>query len=998
MNRFFTILPKQIVGQLLIFCPIFILSLQEVNAENYFQQEVNFEILVTLNDRNHELNAFETIEYINNSPDTLDYLYFHLWPNAYSGNETELAKRQIVLKGKSKLFKDPELKGCIDSLDFRINNLPVQWDLLSGQPDICKIVLNRPIRPGDTVHITTPFHVKIPKGVTSRLGHIGDSYQISQWYPKPAVYDISGWHPMSYLDQGEFYSEFGRYDVRITLPDNYILGATGDLQNQQEMVRLDSLASDTTWIAAIDSAGLKFPPSSTKWKTLRYTQAQIHDFAWFADKRFHVMKGKVTLPESGKEITTWVMCTNKQAKLWKDAIPYMNAAIRHFSEWIGDYPYKSVTAVQSTLNAGIGMEYPGITVIGWVEDAYALDRVIAHEIGHNWFYSALGSDERRYPFMDESMTSALEVRYMDKCYPGMKLSDVYFSNKKLAKFISQEMPVKRIQELQWLVPARNNLEQPLNLTSTAYSNSNYGSMIYDKGAIGFNYLRAYLGDSLFDATIQEYYSKWKFRHPQPNDLRQVFESSTGKDLSWFFNDFIGTTKRLDYKVIRLKDQKLLVENNAELVSPLVLTGLKGDSIRFQMWVEGFKGKQWIELPEGDFTEIKIDHRHSMPELYRLNNNIHRSGLFPKSDPVRTQFLLALEDPDKRTLMYIPAINWSRESGIMAGALIHNGYMVPKPLEFVFMPFYSFKNPGLYGSGNISYNITPFNQKVRKVTFSLEGVQYAAPGDQNYHKAKVGLEINFRAKSSINPVMHQVFGYYIAASDLSQINLLEKAKMNSYVQLGYQMERIGAVNPFKLLTAIESGERYRKAAATFHYRYSYFGRNNGLDFRFFAGGMLKDNSEVPFYGFAASGRNGREQYLYQGTYPDRFTPFPSTFWSRQMTLSEGGLVSPVNERLGYSKWLVSVSLTSDLPGQIGWMEVKPFVNLLLNDHDVDNSSTPAIFFEAGLKTGIWNLFEISVPLVVSGNISSITGSFKDRIRFIFNLDSFNKMKFNLAEMF
>jgi len=998
MNRFIVQLRKQIVGQLLIFCPIFIWPLQETKAEDYFQQEVNYEIQVTLNDLCHELNAFETIEYINNSPDTLDFIYFHLWPNAYSGNETELAKRQIALKGKGRLFNDPELKGYIDSLDFKINNQPIKWDLMSGQPDICKIVLNSALQPGDTVRITTPFHVKIPKGVTSRLGHIGDSYQISQWYPKPAVYDISGWHQIPYLDQGEFYSEFGRFDVSITLPENYILGATGNLQNKQEMMWLDSLAADTTWKAAIDSAGFKFPPSSAKWKTLRFTENQIHDFAWFADKRFHVMKGKVTLPHSGKEITTWVMCTNKQAKLWKDAIPYMNTAIRCFSEWMSDYPYNSVTAVQSTLNAGIGMEYPGITVIGWVEDAYALDRVIAHEIGHNWFYSALGSNERRYPFMDESMTSALEVRYMDKCYPDMKLEDVYFSNKKLAKFISQGMPVQRMQELQWLVPARNNEEQPLNLTSSEFSNSNYGSMIYDKGAIGFNYLRAYLGDSLFDSTIHEYYSKWKFKHPQPDDLQHVFESHTGKDLSWFFKDFIGSTKRLDYKMVHLEQQKLLVKNNGELVSPMMLSGLKGDSICFEMWVEGFDGEQWIDIPEGDYTEIKIDPKHVMPELYRLNNNLHKSGLFPKADPIRTQFLMSIEDPDKRTLMYIPALNWSRESGVMAGAIIHNGYMVPKPLEFVFMPFYSFKNPGLNGSGNISYNMTPYNQRIRKATISLEGVQYGAPGDQNYHKIKAGLEVNFRTKSMINPVMHQVFGYYIAASDLTQIKLLEQAKMNSYLQLGYQMERTGAVNPFKFLTALESGKGYQKVSATYNYRYSYFGRNNGLDMRLFAGGMLKNKSDDPFYGLAASGRSGREQYLYQGTYPDRFANMSSTFWSRQMTLSEGGLVSPVNDRLGYSRWLVSLSLTSDLPGKIGGIEVKPFVNVLLNDHGFEKNSNPAFFFEAGLKTGIWNLFEISVPIVVSGNIKSITGPFKDRIRFIFNLDSFNKMKFNLAEMF
>ena len=147
-----------------------------------------------------------------------------------------------------------------------------------------------------------------------------------------------------------------------------------------------------------------FPPSSAVFKTLHYKGKEIHDFAWFADKRFHVLTGRVQLPESGREVTTWVMFTNRQSDLWKDAPGYVNAAIEYFSKTIGDYPYNTFTAVQSALSSGVGMEYPGLTVIGLADDAYALDEVLAHEICHNWFYSALGSDERRYPFMDEGIT------------------------------------------------------------------------------------------------------------------------------------------------------------------------------------------------------------------------------------------------------------------------------------------------------------------------------------------------------------------------------------------------------------------------------------------------------------------------------------------------------------------------------------------------------------------------------------------------------------------
>ncbi|MDZ7774935.1 MAG: M1 family metallopeptidase [Bacteroidales bacterium] len=396
------------------------------------------------------------------------------------------------MNGKSKLFDNPELSGFIDSLNFKINGSKVEWKILPGQPDICRIDLDEPLNAGDTIIITTPFRVKIPKGVTSRLGHVGESYQISQWFPKPAVYDQDGWHQMSYLDQGEFYSEFGSFEVNITLPENYIVGATGTLQNQNEIDWLEKLAADTSWVNASHIGKVPYPASSKKKKTLQYIAVGVHDFAWFADKRFNVMKGKVKLPGSGREVTTWVMFTNRQSNLWKDALNYVNDAILWASKKIGHYPYESFTAVQSALSAGYGMEYPGITVIGLAEDAYSLDEVLAHEIFHNWFYGALASNERKYPFMDEGITSAYTARYMKEKYPLKKLWQIYFKNWKLARFLNiDQLPVERMQELEWLVQARNNLEQPINLPANEYSDSNYGTILYNKAAIAFNYLRAY---------------------------------------------------------------------------------------------------------------------------------------------------------------------------------------------------------------------------------------------------------------------------------------------------------------------------------------------------------------------------------------------------------------------------------------------------------------------------------------------------------------------------
>jgi hypothetical protein len=223
--------------------------------------------------------------------------------------------------------------GGIDSLSFRINGNAASWEFHPEHRDIARLDLPEPLLPGGDVQYATPFRLRIPSGQISRLGHIGESYQMTQWYPKPAVYDQAGWHEMPYLNQGEFYSEYGSFDVSITLPSNYVVGATGDMDphqadNAAELSFMDSLALETQRNlneAFFESDSIaeekdEFPLSSTRLKTLRFQQQNVHDFAWFADKRWMVLKGSVELPNSKRQVTTWAMFTPNQAEYWKESL------------------------------------------------------------------------------------------------------------------------------------------------------------------------------------------------------------------------------------------------------------------------------------------------------------------------------------------------------------------------------------------------------------------------------------------------------------------------------------------------------------------------------------------------------------------------------------------------------------------------------------------------------------------------------------------------------
>jgi hypothetical protein len=213
-----------------------------------------------------------------------------------------------------------------------------------------------------------------------------------------------------------------------------------------------------------------------------------------------------------------------------------------------------------------------------------------------------------------------------------------------------KLPVSLAAELNWLVAVRNNTEQPVNLPAQAYTEANYGNIVYYKAGQGFEMLRMYLGDNVFDSIMHDYYSIWRNKHPYPPDLMRIFEERSGKDLSWFFSDFLGTTKKIDYKIKALTDNKLLVKNKGELPAPFPVTGLDGDSAVFNFWQDGFHGKRWIDLPPGDFTSIRLNSKHVIPEPVYTNNNISTSGLFRKADKLRIHFLMTIEDPDKFNML------------------------------------------------------------------------------------------------------------------------------------------------------------------------------------------------------------------------------------------------------------------------------------------------------------------------------------------------------------
>ncbi|MEI9956110.1 MAG: M1 family metallopeptidase [Ferruginibacter sp.] len=508
-----------------------LLPIAYCQSPSYWQQQVNYKIDVTLNDVDNTIDGFVKMDYFNNSPDTLHFIWIHLWPNAYKNDRTAFSDQTLENGSTAFYFSDNDKRGYINRLNFRVNTVTAKTEDHPQHQDIIKVILPVPLAPQGSCKIETPFHVKLPYNF-SRGGHVGQAYQLTQWYPKPAVYDSKGWHPIPYLDQGEFYSEFGNYEVQITVPKNYVVAATGDLQEQTEK---DWLKKRKQFFRNDDEGSKKKKtnivretiPSAKETKTLHYVQNNVHDFAWFTDKTFSVKTDAFQLP-SGKMVTAYIFYYADHEAIWANSIALTKQAILTKSKWVGEYPYNVVSVVEDEKGGG-GMEYPTITFLSSGGSERMLDYVINHEVGHNWFYGILASNERSHPWMDEGMNTYYDNRYAVQQYgsAGLKLPVK-------PAFLEKKMPDDIMQTLLREVTSTKQ-DQPIETSSEKFSLLNYNAIAYVKTGDWMALLQNTLGIAMFDSCMKTYYLRWSFKHPQPEDFKKVMEEVSGKNLDSVFS-------------------------------------------------------------------------------------------------------------------------------------------------------------------------------------------------------------------------------------------------------------------------------------------------------------------------------------------------------------------------------------------------------------------------------------------------------------------------------
>lgn len=529
-----------------------------------WQQKVNYEMEIDFDVSVHQFTGTQKLIYKNNSPDTLHKVFYHLYFNAFqpgsmmdvrAGNIQDPDRR--ISKRIARL-KDSET-GYLRPLSLKQNGKTVQYHI---NGTVLEVQLNKPILPGKEVIFKMQFEGQVPLQIrrSGRDNAEGISYSMAQWYPKLCEYDYEGWHANPYIGR-EFYGTWGDFDVKISIDPSFVVAATGYCQNPNEVGY------------GYQDEGVEVMHSSNKKLTWHFNAPNVHDFVWAADPDYKHLKKE---GPNGIMLHFFYQPDSITEKTWPLLPDITINALEFMNEHFGTYPYKKYSIIQA---GDGGMEYPMATLIKGRSSMEGLVGVTVHEFFHSWYQMVLGSNESLYAWMDEGFTSYASA------YTMQYIRD------------SKNDPLQRSYNNYYFIVKSGN-EEPLSSHADHFNtNRAYSVAAYSKGAVTLGQLEYIMGKEVFDRAFRRYFSTWKFKHPNPTDFKRIMEKESGLELDWYFLDWVGTTRTIDYgirSVISYGDKTMVtLERTGQMPMPVevVVEYNNGDKEKYYMPLRIMRGEK-----------------------------------------------------------------------------------------------------------------------------------------------------------------------------------------------------------------------------------------------------------------------------------------------------------------------------------------------------------------------------------------------------------------------
>lgn len=900
-------------------------------------QEHIITIEAQLDDKNDILQINQSIIYHNTSDSTLNHIFLHNWINGYKNNKSPLARRLIEDYDKSLYFAKQKDRGY-----STIKNLTVDYEKVKffeeekGKIDIVKIDLNSPLEPKKSTRINLTYNVKIPNSKFTSYGKTKTGYHLRYWYLVPAVFH-DNWKIMSNLNMDDLLTSTTTFEIKIRLPKYYYLNSNLNEFKTPKGALNEYLLTGKKRTEALLNIDIK------------------NDYRSFTTNKF--------------EIKTDLLNANIDKKL---SSTILNRQLEYIQLFLGNYPHRKLFIDKATQskNPIYGLnQLPKF--IRPFPDVFEWDLTLFKALTKKYIDNTLLLDRRTDYWLVDGLQTYLMMNYVSEYYPEIKLTGNISKIWGLKRFNFSKLNFNDKYPFVYQYSARQFLDQALNTRADSLSNFNRKIVGKYKAGLGLRYLADYVGDTIISTSFQEFYRNNKLKFSKSNDFKKIVSSKTHKDISWFFGDYLKTNKKIDYtikKAITKGDSVYVtIKNKRNITAPVALYGLQNKEVKFKKWVTNIDSIKTIAIPKNNFNRVSLNFENSYPELNSMDN-WKKIGKNILNKPIQFKIYKDINDPYYNQLYLQPNIKYNFYDGALLGLRIHNKPILKRNFQFSITPQYGTKSNALNGTFNTRYTQYFENSSINKIYYSISGSNLHYAEDLSYNTFNQNITVQFRRKN-----LRDVGGSFLSAR-LLNINR-ELAPNDSQTdsdkyrvfKLKYYYNKPDIIKGVKYSFGTEIANNYSKVSGEFRYR-KLTAKNTQLDFRFYAGSFIRNNTDTDFFSFGLDRAN---DYLFELSYIGRSES--TGFLSQQFIMAEGGFKSVLDQRFA-NQFLVSFNSSI---GIWRWLEVYNDVAFLKN-----RGNNVFFAYENGIRFNfIHNILELYLPVYSNNGWEVNDNAYSKNIRFV-----------------
>lgn len=919
---------KKVIFAIILFVPFFL-----------YAQNNKISIEASLIDQSKILIDQEIVFY-NAADVALDTIYLLNWANSYKDKYTPLSKRLIEDYDKSLHFAKLKDRGYSKILLLQNEDQNIVFEEPADASDIVRILLPKTLFAGDSIKLHAVYEVKIPSDKFTRYGQNGTNYNLRYWHLTPAVFDKK-WHLFSNLNMDDYYMRPTDYHIDFRIPMGFTLHT--DLNAQ----------------VTLEENQVLYQLEGNNRLDVELNIQLNNDFSVYQT--------------NGPEIITNLESKNLTENLKSDVL---QRQLDFISQYLGAYPHKKILINKTTY---LKQPVYGFNQLkkSWnpFSDIFEWDIKLFKALTDRYIENTILTNNREDNWLPDGIQIYLMIDYVKQFYPEVKAIGNISKKWGIRRYNIAKLEFNGKYPFVYQFSTRKQLDQSLSTRADSLSNFNLKLVNRYKSGLGLRYLDEYLNDDIVKKSLRQFYDENSLQFSHSDGFNEILKANTDKDLSWYFNEYLTTRKKINYTIKKVEEEgdsvKVVIKNKSNFTAPITLYGVDKKTIKFKQWVEPFDDEQTVTVSNKDIDRLSLNYEYLYPEA-NLRDNWKKLDKKILNRPMKFTFFRDIEDPYYNQVFYKPIIGYNFYDGFLLGPNIYNQALFKKKWLFSATPVYGFKSKSLTGSVAVAYEHLPEETSVYRYRAGLAASRSHYDNDLAFNKLTPFVLIDFKRKSLRDVGGKSILARYVVVDkELPDEVVNPESYQYNIFNIRYAFAEPNIVNDLRYFADFQYNNDFSKVSLDLRYR-KLTNINRYVDFRLYFGSFLFNHTESDFFSYSL---DRPSDYLFDLNYLGRSED--SGFLSQQIIITEGGFKSIFDDPYA-NEWILTTNFSI---GIWRWFE------LYADAGYVKSKGEDARFkYDSGVRLNIIHEFmEVYFPLQSSLGFEPGFSDYASRIRFVLTLD-------------